>query len=241
MVAVRKIAIAHVLILVAEFTSGLRPSKPTNFNINRKMLINRFLLVATTTTATATITGRPAVALQPIGASTISNIKSNMRLRVDSNYIFATDSSARIPSGSDSLSNLEAIEILQTQRLACDNIASVISNGDLNEAAFKGVQLASQVKIGGKIILQSLQQGVSSDQTLKNKNEPIDIVRYLQCQKEFAILIEACDEFNIQIEKSLRGKLGVSAVAQLQLLPLLDELRSAYDRFLLSVDSFKYI
>ena len=112
--------------------------------------------------------------------------------------------------------------------------------------------------MGGKVVLESLQQGKvptakvdsndnrapiitssapENSRDAKN-NASVDMVRYLQCQKTFALLIDVCDEFNIQLEKALRGKLGVSAVAQIQLLALLDEVRNVYDQFLTSVDSF---
>ena len=40
----------------------------------------------------------------------------------------------------------DAMEILSSQRLAVDNISDVISNGNLDEAGFKAMQLSAQIR-----------------------------------------------------------------------------------------------
>ena len=77
----------------------------------------------------------------------------------------------------------DAVEIMYTQRIAVDNIANVIQDGNIDEAGFKVMQLNAQTKAAGKIILDSYQQQISG------KGDNIILLRFLSCQKKFAILL----------------------------------------------------
>eukprot|EP00553_Chaetoceros_curvisetus_P007208 CAMPEP_0204615972 /NCGR_PEP_ID=MMETSP0717-20131115/3323_1 /ASSEMBLY_ACC=CAM_ASM_000666 /TAXON_ID=230516 /ORGANISM="Chaetoceros curvisetus" /LENGTH=182 /DNA_ID=CAMNT_0051629041 /DNA_START=150 /DNA_END=698 /DNA_ORIENTATION=- len=147
----------------------------------------------------------------------------------------------------------DAIDILHAQRIACDNIEDVITRGDLNEAGFKLMQVSSQTRMGGKIILDEWQMqgiplqtmnvntnrndnalGTSVSNTSTNKS--VDTLRLLKAQKKFGALMDTCDECTVQVENALRGKLGTSAVAQIKLLTVLNDARSAFDDFILEVE-----
>lgn len=64
----------------------------------------------------------------------------------------------------------------------------------------------------------------------------MDIAKYLSLQKKFAILMDACDECNIQVNNALRGKLGTSAVAQIKLLKVVEGVIYAFDYLLLDLE-----
>ena len=122
----------------------------------------------------------------------------------------------------------DAVEILYTQRLAIDNIGAVISDGKLDEAGFKVMQLSAQTRTAGKIILDTLQQKISG-------SESITLLRYLSCQKKFAVLLDLCDECGTCLQDALKGKLGATAAAQIKSMAVVDNTKIAYDDFLTEV------
>jgi hypothetical protein len=123
----------------------------------------------------------------------------------------------------------DAVEILYAQRLAVDNIANVIYDGNMEEAGFKVMQLSAQTRAAGKIILDYFQQQMSG------RGDSIILLRFLSCQKKFSNLLDLCDECGITLQNTLKGKLGVTAAAQIKSSKVLDETMSAYDDFLLDV------
>lgn len=123
----------------------------------------------------------------------------------------------------------DAMEILSSQRLAVDNISEVISNGNLDEAGFKAMQLSVQIRTAGKIVLDSFQERSSA-------RNSANLLRFLACQKKFVTLLDLCDEFSVTLVNSMAGKLGVVSVAQIKLIPVLDEVKNAYDDFLLEIN-----
>ena len=135
----------------------------------------------------------------------------------------------------------DGIEILTTQRVACDNIYAVISDGNLNEAAFKIMQLNAQTKEGGKIVLDYMQtndsssliSGIKYANMKKETKDAIDTTRLLRSQEKFASLIDLSSECEVQVSKALNGKLGATAPAQLKLLSHIKDLKNALDEFLL--------
>mmetsp|Transcript_16850 Transcript_16850/g.23420 ORF Transcript_16850/g.23420 Transcript_16850/m.23420 type:complete len:240 (+) Transcript_16850:123-842(+) len=141
-----------------------------------------------------------------------------------------------IPSASSAQSSIfpvmitykEAIDILTSQRLACDDIVTVIQRGDLGEAAFKVQQLNSQVSVAGKVVLERLQ---SQSQNNNLDDSSISLVRLLKCQESFALLEESMSGCSVQLTKALKGKLGTAAPAQMKLLVTMRNVMSAYDDF----------
>ena len=123
----------------------------------------------------------------------------------------------------------DAVEIMYAQRIAVDNIANVIQDGNMEEAGFKVMQLNAQTRAAGKIILDSYQQQLS------RKDDNLMLLRFLSCQKKFAVLLDSCDECGEALQKTLKGKLGATAAAQIKSSKIVDETKSAYDDFLLDV------
>jgi len=117
----------------------------------------------------------------------------------------------------------DALEILYTQRIALDNIREVISSGKLDEAGFKLMQLSAQTRVAGKIVLDTLQESISNNGAM---------LRYLSCQKKFAILVDLCDECGIVVQNALKGKLGAVAPAQIKIGVVVEDAILAYDDFL---------
>ena len=125
----------------------------------------------------------------------------------------------------------DAKEILYSQRLALDNIGDVISNGNMEEAGFKIMQLSAQTNTAGKIILDSFQE--------KSFGNGINILRFLSCQKKFATLLDYCDLCGLSLQKALTGKLGVTAAAQLRLGSVVEETKNAFDDLLGEIKIFE--
>mmetsp|Transcript_16728 Transcript_16728/g.26058 ORF Transcript_16728/g.26058 Transcript_16728/m.26058 type:complete len:236 (-) Transcript_16728:414-1121(-) len=127
----------------------------------------------------------------------------------------------------------DAVEIMYAQRIAVDNIANVIQDGNMEEAGFKVMQLNAQTRAAGKIILDSYQQQLS------RKDDNLMLLRFLSCQKKFAVLLDSCDECGEALQKTLKGKLGATAAAQIKSSKIVDETKSAYDDFLLDVKTME--
>jgi len=141
----------------------------------------------------------------------------------------------------------DAIDILSSQRLACDNIVNVIQDGNLNEAAYKIIQLNSQTQIACKIILDNT--FTSSFQTNNNNesrklslvartgthgNRPTS-TNTKSMNNKMTQLLDVSDECEVEIKNVLRGKYGVSAPAQIKLLGSMKILIDAFDVVLMEV------
>jgi len=113
----------------------------------------------------------------------------------------------------------DAVEIMYAQRIAVDNIANVIQDGNIEEAWFKVMQLNAQTKTAGKIILDCYQQQISG------KGDNIILLKFLSCQKKFAILLDLCDECGDALQNP-KGKLGATAAAtQIKSSKVVDEIK----------------
>lgn len=129
----------------------------------------------------------------------------------------------------------DATEIMYTQRLAVDNISNVINGGNLEESGFKIMQLDAQTRTAGKIILDTLQENMGKG------SDSILLLRYLSCQKKFAMLIDLCDEcgdaLGIAIKK---GRSDTAATASvIKTLNVIEDIKSAYDDFLAELKIFE--
>jgi len=144
------------------------------------------------------------------------------------------------PSPSFSYTFKDAIEIIQTQRLAVDNILNVIKDGNIDEAGFKVMQLNAQTRTAGKIILDTFQENMSLSKSSSNSGESsITLLRFLSLQKKFGILIDLCDECEDTLQMALKGRSGVSAAVQLKALKVVDDIKYSYDGFLSELTSFE--
>lgn len=110
-----------------------------------------------------------------------------------------------------------------------DNIANVISNGNLDEAGFKIMQLSAQTRTAGKIVIDTLQEKTSGDS--------INVLRFLSCQRKLTTLLDYCDDCGLSLQGALKGKLGVTAAAQIKISIIIEETKNAYDDFLGEISS----
>ena len=119
-------------------------------------------------------------------------------------------------------------EILQTQRLALDNMGTVLENGNLAEAGFKVQQLNSQAKAGWAIVLRGLQ----SQMRKQDGNQAI--LRVLSCQKRFNYLLELIEALDDSLSNLIRKSSGDgdTTSARSSCMTLVNEAKGAYDAFL---------
>ena len=128
-----------------------------------------------------------------------------------------------------------AKEIVYAQREALDNIDKVITDGKLDEAAFKVMQLSAQTRMGGKIILDTFQEKIASSKDSSSSSSDVTLLRFLDCQKKFVTLLDLSDECDISLQSALKGKLGSTTAAQMKMLSLVNETKHSFDDFLLDV------
>jgi hypothetical protein len=118
-----------------------------------------------------------------------------------------------------------ALEVLQTQRLAADDIYAVVQRGQLQEAGIKVLNLVPQVTAAGRVIIDK----VSSD---TGKSAGIQEVQLMQLQARLDDTLACWGQVDVTLGQGLRGELGVVTVAQLAILSELRDAMRAYDDFL---------
>lgn len=132
-----------------------------------------------------------------------------------------------------------AVEVLETQKLAAQDIQDVVSAGRLEEAGIKVLNLQPQVTSAGRIILSSLQAKVvrdpARDDDDNNKMAVVDDLKMSMVENQFNSVIALWGDCDVVIGQGLRGEMGVSAVAQLQILSSLKDATIALDDFLTTV------
>jgi len=133
----------------------------------------------------------------------------------------------------------DAVEIMYAQRLAVDNIAKVIKDGNLEEAGFKIMQLNAQTRGAGKIILDTFQENLSSKNSKGDSS--VKLLRFISCQKKFATLLDLCEECGDALQTALKGKSPEAnkTAGQIKTLSVVEETKSAYDDFLLDLKNFE--
>ncbi|KAG7354713.1 hypothetical protein IV203_004069 [Nitzschia inconspicua] len=118
-----------------------------------------------------------------------------------------------------------ALEILETQQLAANDIKDVVSAGRLEEAGIKILNLIPKVTSSGRYILSTLQSRTTASST-------IDELKISMLENQLNDMIALFGECDVVIGQGLRGQMGVSAVAQLTILSSLRDASSALDDFL---------
>jgi hypothetical protein len=119
-----------------------------------------------------------------------------------------------------------AMESLETQRLAAQDIKSVVAAGRLEEAGMKVLNLIPRVTTAGRRILVSRQQQLSS----------VTVIEELQTTKlqdQLDMVLGYWGKCDVEIGQALRGKMGVSAVAQILVLSSLRDAMDALDDFVI--------
>lgn len=125
---------------------------------------------------------------------------------------------------------VEAKNQLLAQRVAADDIRDVVAAGRLQEAGIKVLNLIPKVTSAGMVI----QRGIQSN---NDSNSGVSQMRLLKFQQKYQELIAVWGQIDVEIGQALRGQLGISTVAQLEILSSLKEATVAFDEFLLAVDA----
>jgi hypothetical protein len=129
-----------------------------------------------------------------------------------------------VPPATGPSTNKDALDTLQAQRKAADDIQTVVLAGRLEEAGIKVLKLIPKVTLAGQRIVDSL----STD----------TVVAGLR-QQQYLTLFQTADvawkNVDVTIGQGLRGQLGVSAVAQLLIVSEIKEATAALDDFLYAV------
>eukprot|EP00980_Cylindrotheca_fusiformis_P020572 scaffold7641_cov115-Cylindrotheca_fusiformis.AAC.18 len=124
-----------------------------------------------------------------------------------------------------------ALDDLKSQRIAADDIQQVVSAGRLEEAGIKVLNLMPKVTSAGRLVVDVI-EGKLDPNTSK-----VDEMKLTRIRDQLDMVIGLWGECDVTIGQGLRGQMGVSAVAQLQVLSSLREATGALDDFLASVNS----
>jgi len=124
----------------------------------------------------------------------------------------------------------DALETLQTQRLAADDIVEVVSEGRLEEAGIKVLNLLPKVTAAGRLVVSARLDASKDSETVRK-------LRRNQLQSMLEDVTVGYNKVDIAIGQGIRGEMGASAVAQLTILDELKEANRAFDDFLAAATS----
>jgi hypothetical protein len=124
-----------------------------------------------------------------------------------------------------------AKDMLLAQRAAADDIRQVVQDGKLQEAGIKVLNLIPKITGAGITIQQQVQS------TFPVADSGANQVRVMKFQQQLQELITQWSQIDVEIGQALRGQMGVSAVAQIQILGSLKDATAAFDDFLVCVDA----
>jgi hypothetical protein len=125
-----------------------------------------------------------------------------------------------------------ALEILETQRIAAGDIQQVVLEGRLEEAGMKVLNLMPKITSAGRLIVFTIEQGLGPNKSV------VDEIKLTRIQDQLNMVIGLWGGCDVEIGQGMRGQLGVSAVAQLQILPSLREATAELDDLLASINTF---
>jgi hypothetical protein len=123
----------------------------------------------------------------------------------------------------------DAYDAILAQRLAADDIVVVVAAGRLEEAGIKVLNLIPRLTVSGRVLVNN---GYFVDSVA---NENIQYLSRQRIQNLFEVAEVAWKNVDVLIGQGIRGDLGVSAVAQLQILVELRDATAALDDFLVAV------
>lgn len=124
----------------------------------------------------------------------------------------------------------EAVQQLQAQRTAADDIRSVVAAGRLEEAGIKVLNLLPRVTAAGRVVVDHVAQTTALTGGAKD-------VQLLQLQSRLDETLGSFGQVDVSIGQGLRGELGVVTVAQLTILGDLKDAMIAFDDFLQQIPS----
>jgi hypothetical protein len=153
--------------------------------------------------------------------------------------VFAPDLNY-VPPMSAPQSSKAALEMIRAQRLAVDDIVTVVSAGRLEEAGIKVLNLLPRLTLSGRVLVEAA-YGADVDNAMSAiesaGTESIQELRLQQAKSLLAAAEVAWNDVDIMIGQGLRGSLGVSAVAQLLVLAEIRQATAALDDFMAAVSS----
>jgi hypothetical protein len=153
--------------------------------------------------------------------------------------VFAPDLNF-VPPMSAPQSSKAALDMIRAQRLAVDDIATVVSAGRLEEAGIKVLNLLPRLTLSGRVLVEAA-YGVDVNNAVSAMegagSESIQDLRRQQAKSLLAAAEVAWNDVDIMIGQGLRGSLGVSAVAQLLVLAEIRQATAALDDFMAVVSS----
>lgn len=116
-----------------------------------------------------------------------------------------------------------AIKMLSEQRKTADDVKDGVALGRIEEAGVKLLSLVPKLRAASERVMAS-----ASDTTPGGINE----IRQIKLQDEFDQVFGSYFEVDVMIGQALRGQLGVSAVAQIQILASVKEANIDFDNLL---------
>lgn len=115
----------------------------------------------------------------------------------------------------------KALEVLLAQRLAADDIKQVVLEGKLEEAGIKLLNLIPKVTLACRIV----------------QAESMSEAQELFLERKVSLVLGLYGETDVMIGQGIRGELGASAPAQINIIKQLTESNEAFDELLAMVRS----
>lgn len=125
----------------------------------------------------------------------------------------------------------QAKEILETQRAAADDIKNVVLAGKLEEAGIKVLNLIPKVTAASKTIQEQVEKMYPLDGSVVNQ---MRVTKFNEQRQE---LITVWSQVDIEIGQALRGQMGQTTVAQIELLKSIRGATAILDDYLSAVDA----
>jgi hypothetical protein len=124
----------------------------------------------------------------------------------------------------------QAMAWLSAQRLAATDIREVVAAGRLEEAGIKVLNLLPKVNTAGGFLVETIRRAAGSSSS--STTSAISQLRVQQVEDQYSLMIGLWGETDVMIGQGIRGDMGVSAVAQLNILKNIQEATIAMDDFL---------
>jgi len=119
----------------------------------------------------------------------------------------------------------KALEMLEQQRSTIEQVRESVAAGRLEEAGVLVLRLSPKLISAGKVLVESVGEVI-------DPSKPGDQLRLSRAQSAFELLQGLWGSVDVMIGQGIRGDMGVSAAAQIQILSELREASAAYDDFL---------
>eukprot|EP00527_Entomoneis_sp_CCMP2396_P002060 CAMPEP_0198139906 /NCGR_PEP_ID=MMETSP1443-20131203/3138_1 /TAXON_ID=186043 /ORGANISM="Entomoneis sp., Strain CCMP2396" /LENGTH=280 /DNA_ID=CAMNT_0043802169 /DNA_START=1 /DNA_END=843 /DNA_ORIENTATION=- len=191
-------------------------------------------------------TSKECIGVYKVPMEDAENLQNFMKKNPDAFKQFAPNVQTNVPTMAGVPRSLdEALEVLESQRLAADDIVNVIRVGKLEEGGIKLLNLIPRVSMAGRIVIRGAMASSptlptsSSSSKLEDGDEKAiqqaaTIQQLKETQWETALnnVVFGFGECDILIGQGIRGELGVVTVAQISILSELKEAIRAYDDFL---------